>query len=131
MSVWSWNWHRHTEEMQFCSAFKYLYCFPSFCFIPYFLCIKKLPSSVFPLEKKCTSHILIKVAALPLEIRDFIFKLSITLRLSGLKDPVIQIRCYKLLCMAIWLHFGFGLSLSGRQWGDLVHSGKYKCVYLA
>lgn len=54
---------------------------------------------------KWTPHILIKVVVLSLEIRDCIFKLSITLRLSGLKDPMIQIRCYNLLHMAIWLHF--------------------------
>lgn len=47
-------------------------------------------------------HILIKVAVLSLEIRGCIFKLSITPRLSGLREgePVIQIRRCNLLRMA-------------------------------
>lgn len=49
-------------------------------------------------------HILIKVAVLSLEIRGCIFKLSITPRLSGLREPVIQIRRCNLLRMAIPLH---------------------------
>lgn len=49
-------------------------------------------------------HILIKVAVLSLEIRGCIFKLSITPRLSGLREPVIQIRRCNLLRMAITLH---------------------------
>lgn len=79
-----------------------LYCIA--CALSLISFTKQVSLSVIPVGK-WTSHILIKVIVLSLEIRDCIFKLSITLRLSGLKEPMIQIKCYNLLRMAIWLHF--------------------------
>lgn len=69
-------------------------------------------------------HILIKVAVLSLEIRGCIFKLSITLRLSGLREPVIQIRRCNLLRMAIPLHCTLA-SVCTAQWRNSWHKGKF------
>lgn len=69
-------------------------------------------------------HILIKVAVLSLEIRGCIFKLSITPRLSGLREPVIQIRRCNLLRMAIPLHCTLA-SVSTARWRNSWHKGKF------
>lgn len=85
--------------------------------------------SVIP-ARKCISHILIKVVVLSLEIKDCTFKLSITLRLSGLNRPNDSNQVLQFAAHGYLPSFHFGLKLSGRQWSDLLHKGKYKCEYL-
>lgn len=56
---------------------------------------------------KCISHILIKVLVLSVEIKDCTFKLSITLRLSGLNRPSDSNQVFHLIahCYLTSFHF--------------------------
>lgn len=73
---------------------------------PYLRYLKKMSLPVIP-AGKCISHILIKVLVLSVEIKDCTFKLSITLRLSGLNRPSDSNQVFHLIahCYLTSFHF--------------------------